>query len=159
MNQRWHLRWVALSILFFFECLWKTFLLHYAWVRFGSPVQITTSFHFQKCWSYSQSSSFVIGKTGNAGALSVWEMEIIWFKISAVCFSCHIISDGLCATSVSETSCEIVLQTFFITFQQLCFLNTFSQSLLLCFHNHYYSLKIALLYQTGAIKLNIIKVI
>lgn len=51
----------------------------------------------------------------------MWEMEIIWFKISAVCFSCHIILDGLCATSVSETSCEIVLQTFFYYFSAVVF--------------------------------------
>lgn len=112
MNWRWRLYWAALSILFLCELVWKTLLLHYIWINFGSQIQIPTSSCFQKCWRYFHYSSYAVGKYGNAGMLTRWETEIIWFKISAVCFGHHIISDGLRATLVSGTSPEIVLQAF-----------------------------------------------
>lgn len=118
MYSRWHLYWLAFSILFFCELAWKT---------------VTGTLCTGKFWFSNVNTNFISPSEMVLSLLQVldrwqnwehenflWEREIVQLKTSAVC----IVSVGLCTTL--GTSPEIVLQAFFSAFQQLCFLNAFT---------------------------------
>lgn len=97
MNQRWHLDWVTLHILFFCELVWKPSLFEKQ--------------HVHKLVLKSKDQFHLAFK--NVGVTSL--QFLLWTLCEKqsdsrfqLCFSHHIISGGLCATLVSGTSPEMV---------------------------------------------------